>query len=1265
MKKINCFFCFLLLITSLQAQNSISLNDSKPLPFYLNKTENKLAKTNLSESKSFFVDDYATGHPGAAELKMPAVAFPSPNAASLIRTVNENVDLYTGKLNVSIPIYTIKSRNVEIPITLNGSASAHRVNEIASWVGLGWHLNAGGAITRVMNNLPDEFTGTISSTFNILGYGFTKVKAGLGINLVHFLDINNTYYSTEQKKDIINRGAWNNTSNMPQAAADLQPDQFYFNFGKYSGRFVFDQDGNVQLLAKANLKIVPSYQVINGNNKIVSFIVLTDDGYKYEFGNFALNAVEETKIVQSSKSLPLYFDNVNYQNGIGYRYNTKPAMLSIKDNNNNGGYDNFERQQNNEYIEYCTYPSAWYLTKVTSPTDDFINLIYKNNGTLNYMSDRSFSASTIDFSRRTPESQGYNLSVFGHVDIGIGIPNYYPSPCLFTVSYSNSIVSSKRLEKIVTAQGYTAKFIASQPRYDLPGDKALDEIVIENSGVLIKTFRFVYFDSYSDEEIETFKFGYLKHRWIDPPSTDALEPTSELRQFNIDDCNRHRLFLKYIKEIGGEFYLNESLPPYEFFYDLDIKLPYRSSTKQDLYGFANNNTTRYPFADVQYQVAEWYNPNTGFTCNSEPNCSRKPILFFQMTGSSGNAIQWPAWNEMGTKDYSFTQMKAGTLKKIILPTGGIKEYEYEYSGSTQYKSWNGLRIKKISERESANATANETHYSYGDFKFSDFAITNYRMKERVYNNEFYDNRVFFNSNRINPQTLTKGSEGGYDFVEVSKTGNGKYRADFTTVIDHENLINRTIRITSLFTTDPPDWGYYKHPFPANTSFEWKQGLPKKETYTNENGNRIKEVFYEYDFTSWQSNSTKVVGLQVSKYRFNTENSSYNFLLYGATSYTSEWNALKSKTERAFASDGINYSEQKTEIYNSFFVNDGLQYLMPTEVKTSSTSKNEKVVQNYTYAINYSAPFQTDDFTGGLSLLKSKHILSAPIEQTTRLETINGGVIKYIGGTINQYHSNKPLLKKIFDLQPTSTLTTLNLSTINNGYFTFNPNYKPVINYTMYDIYGNILERNEESDLKESYIWGYNQTFPVAKIINAAANDVGYTSFEADGTGYFNGINTQGIQNNGVTGKKSYLINASPISLSYLDPNKKYIASIWAKNGTPISTQYTLGGGVVPGQDFVAKASINGWTYYEKEFTGAFSITISGSVPEVLIDEVRIHPKNAQMTTYTFEPMVGMTSQCDMNNRTVYYEYDSFQRLKLIRDQFGNVTKTFEYNYKLF
>jgi YD repeat-containing protein len=56
-------------------------------------------------------------------------------------------------------------------------------------------------------------------------------------------------------------------------------------------------------------------------------------------------------------------------------------------------------------------------------------------------------------------------------------------------------------------------------------------------------------------------------------------------------------------------------------------------------------------------------------------------------------------------------------------------------------------------------------------------------------------------------------------------------------------------------------------------------------------------------------------------------------------------------------------------------------------------------------------------------------------------------------------------------------------------------------------------------------------------------------------------------------------------------------------------------------------------------------------------------KNALVTTYTYAPLIGITSETAPNGRTTYYEYDGFGRLKQIRDQDNHIIKKFDYQYQ--
>src|SRR5262249_36850367 len=137
----------------------------------------------------------------------------------------------------------------------------------------------------------------------------------------------------------------------------------------------------------------------------------------------------------------------------------------------------------------------------------------------------------------------------------------------------------------------------------------------------------------------------------------------------------------------------------------------------------------------------------------------------------------------------------------------------------------------------------------------------------------------------------------------------------------------------------------------------------------------------------------------------------------------------------------------------------------------------------------------------------------------------------------------------------------------------------------------------------------------------------------------------------ITGTKAYFLSGGNITRQNLTTGTAYLITYWKRDSTGTVTVNSGNG--------VQVASRNGWILYSHEITGASTITVSGTA---VIDELRLYPKTAQMSTLTYLPMMGVQSQCDPNNKIIYYEYDDFGRLSFIRDEDKNILKRFCYNY---
>jgi len=225
----------------------------------------------------------------------------TPQTQSFVRYGNNPVNLYTGTTGVSIPVYTYKDNDFEIPISLEYASSGLVANHQTGILGQGWYLNTGGVITRTVVGIPDE--------------NFTNAMAG-------YYDYHRSVPVDEKQTNPLLRGksfhdmtiidepfAYLYNPSVPSSSMyESTPDIFQFNFMGYQGSFQFDVNKKICIYntntARDNFRIkVSNFQ----NRPISSFEITTDDGYKYIFGgdqsglydrecNIVENTAEQTVI---------------------------------------------------------------------------------------------------------------------------------------------------------------------------------------------------------------------------------------------------------------------------------------------------------------------------------------------------------------------------------------------------------------------------------------------------------------------------------------------------------------------------------------------------------------------------------------------------------------------------------------------------------------------------------------------------------------------------------------------------------------------------------------------------------------------------------------------------------------------------------------------------------------------------------------------------------------------------------------------------------
>jgi hypothetical protein len=252
-------------------------------------------------------------------------------------------------------------------------------------------------------------------------------------------------------------------------------------------------------------------------------------------------------------------------------------------------------------------------------------------------------------------------------------------------------------------------------------------------------------------------------------------------------------------------------------------------------------------------------------------------------------------------------------------------------------------------------------------------------------------------------------------------------------------------------------------------------------------------------------------------------------------------------------------------------------------------------------------------------------------------------------------------------------------------------------------------------LSTSTIWGYGNQYPAAIATNA---ETGYIAFNGFEDGVVPGAKNWNIASDGasaiivdkqVAGTDPSNIFSGRFSIKVAQmtgspfpsfkipywsfwPNPttgKYKLSCWVKipaaTGGTNNVTLTIGTSehadlTYPYTGVGAQASVSpsytftDWQYlevvldYDKlmaSHTGTNKVYIvaqilNNSSFDIYVDDMRFLPLDAQMTTYTYKPGVGKTSEAGPDSKPVHYEYDAFGRLLYVRDFRRNILSKNQY-----
>lgn len=684
----------------------------------------------------------------------------TPTAQDLGKYGEIPMNLYTGRANVSIPLYSTTQRNIPLNISLSYDTGGLLINQLPSWTGHGWTLNAGGCITRKLEGYYDEEENPLKK---------------------HGREIVNYFHNTRKIDEDDDDAIAVNQNFINDMYYDYRPDIFIFNFMGKTGRFFFGPDKKWHVQCEENIKVV--FDVFDDSNYISPFVktyhrygskmsrtikgftLIDENGTRYKFGG-TTDAIEYNidffnQDAEDWRAISWYLTEVQDRLGntlYSFSYKRGKFITQIFNNLSITSTDSYIRTMtpdeiNSNMLRFFTTgigsSAASYHFKYTESTYDFPYVLMLNAPV--YLT----KISTLD--KTTIDFQLSNT-------INIPETDFYPS---FSKYYCNN-------EKFTLPSGtpYISTAGRSFISYFSYGGRN-DDLYLCYLRCHLGSAKdyMLYWDSNVKKKVEKEKADNVSLPWDTKPWMNPLYVLSFTPLQSIEvSCNDQNNKKQRIKLIDIAY----------------NKTPRLHITSVNMYGKNGNSAN----SDV-YSYKMEYNAY-----------DKIPSDYLTLKSDFWGFYNGDANNNEANPDST----KCGMMSRLIYPTGGYTEFEYEQNTFSRFQNdtkddiyfcdndenTGGLRIKSIKNYSKYNELFKKTEYCYtGVTEDQDlssgqcYSLPNTSLKESNYNKYQYVNTTYlYKKTSIIPLSDSYNSHIGYTWVTERTDGNVQKKYRFTNFSDY-------------------------------------------------------------------------------------------------------------------------------------------------------------------------------------------------------------------------------------------------------------------------------------------------------------------------------------------------------------------------------------------------------------------------------------------------------------------------------------------------